>query len=135
MSIKKIFQGGFDMTKNTQMEEDMELITVPKGKSSHKNRPRVQKRKNDFQKAIRKRKLDRSIHPEKGFEYTYNNLHQYSHNKITCPCPLCKPKNFGIDTKDKFSVRKKKKAGEDALREYQTGEISYNYETEEEVVL
>ena len=67
--------------------------------------------------------------------YTYNNLHQYSHNKITCPCPLCKPKNFGIDTKDKFSIRRKKKAGEDALREYQTGEVSYNYEAEEEVVL
>lgn len=46
------------------------------------------KRHNDWKKAIRKRNI--CLH-EYGWEY-YDNLHQYSKNKIHCSCPICSSK-------------------------------------------
>ena len=45
-------------------------------------------------KALRKRRIDREIYPDCPY---YNNLHQYSKNKIHCSCPDCstKTKNKG----------------------------------------
>ena len=43
------------------------------------------KRHNDWKKAIRKKNICEQVY---GMEY-YNNLHQYSKNKIHCSCPLC----------------------------------------------
>ena len=52
-------------------------------------RPLAYKRHMDFVKAIRKRRIDREIKPI-GWEHDwYDNLHQYSKNKIHCSCPLC----------------------------------------------
>ena len=52
-------------------------------------RPTAEKRHNDYKKAIRKRRIDREIKPS-GWEHDwYDNLHQYSKNKIHCSCPLC----------------------------------------------
>lgn len=47
-----------------------------------------------WHKAIRKRRLDRELAPGEDF---YDNLHQYSKNKIHCSCSLCscKTKNKG----------------------------------------
>ena len=44
-------------------------------------------------KALRKRRIDRDTywHPD-GYWYWYNNLHQYSKNKVHCSCPLCAAK-------------------------------------------
>lgn len=59
---------------------------------------RAYKRKKDFAKAIRKKKLDREVtcyfDPEFGM---YKFLHQYSKGKIHCSCPSCsaKTKNKG----------------------------------------
>lgn len=51
--------------------------------------PTAEKRHNDFKKAIRKRRIDRETKPS-GWEHDwYDNLHQYSKNKIFCSCPLC----------------------------------------------
>ena len=51
--------------------------------------PQVKKksirRKNDIRKAIRKRKITANIY-HTGY---YDNLHQYSKNKIHCSCPIC----------------------------------------------
>ena len=46
------------------------------------------RRHNARKKAIRKRNICRNHY---GFEY-YDNLHQYSKNKIHCSCPLCASK-------------------------------------------
>ena len=52
-------------------------------------RPTAEKRHNDYKKAIRKRRIDRETKPS-GWEHDwYDNLHQYSKNKIHCSCPLC----------------------------------------------
>lgn len=50
-------------------------------------------------KAIRKRRIDGYSNwysEERGYGF-YNNLHQYSKNKIHCSCPMCsaKTKNKG----------------------------------------
>lgn len=55
---------------------------------------RFDRRKKDFSKAIRKKKIADAIYPigdEKTWEY-YSNLHQYSKNKIHCSCPMCSAK-------------------------------------------
>lgn len=51
-------------------------------------RSTAEKRHNDWKKAIRKRKIVNEVYcwPE-GW---YDNLHQYSKNKVHCSCPLCR---------------------------------------------
>lgn len=45
---------------------------------------RAQRRKDDYFHAKRKKRICN----ERGHEY-YDNLHQYSKNKIHCSCPMC----------------------------------------------
>jgi len=52
-------------------------------------RSRAEKRHNDWKKAIRKRNITRTWCLKQ--EY-YDNLHQYSKNKIHCSCPMCRRK-------------------------------------------
>ena len=49
---------------------------------------RAERRKDDYNKAIRKKNIAEHNY---GLEY-YDNLHQYSKNKIHCSCPLCSAK-------------------------------------------
>ena len=63
-------------------------------------RTAAEKRHNDWRKAIRKRKIINAY----GWDY-YDNLHQYSKNKIHCSCPMCraktgKRKNWGTNRKN-----------------------------------
>jgi len=53
-------------------------------------RTTAEKRHNDWKKAIRKRRIDRERNPNSN-DY-YDNLHQYSKNKIHCSCPMCSAK-------------------------------------------
>ncbi len=53
-------------------------------------RPTAEKRHNDWIKAIRKRNIDRQY--QNGSVYDrdyYDNLHEYSKNKIHCSCGMC----------------------------------------------
>ena len=54
-------------------------------------RPRALRRHNDRKKALRKRRIveDCYILYDSGY---YDNLHQYSKNKIHCSCPMCTQK-------------------------------------------
>ena len=52
-------------------------------------RNRAEKRHNDWKKAIRKRRIDRERNTN-GIHDWYDNLHQYSKNKIHCSCPICR---------------------------------------------
>ena len=58
------------------------------------SRTRAERRHNDWKKAIRKRNICLD-----GWDHSdwYDNLHQYSKNKIHCSCGLCgsKTKNKG----------------------------------------
>lgn len=86
-----------------EMREEMmvEEITL------EKNRKRQQRRKMDFTKAVRKKKISESI----GIFY-YDNLHSYSKNKIHCSCPLCA---FSGET---ASDKRKRIKMEYSLKEY-----------------
>lgn len=57
-----------------------------------KNHSRSHSRKMNIKHALRKRKIAREV---LGFEY-YDNLHQYSHNKIHCSCPMCRSKDWSL---------------------------------------
>ncbi len=52
--------------------------------SSWRNQRR---RKKDFSKAKRKQKICRQVHVNPNW---YDNLHQYSKNKIHCSCQMCR---------------------------------------------
>lgn len=68
----------FDFTEILDEEITSEDMPV-------KDKARAKKRKVDYKKAVRKKKIDDS---KTNFPL-YNNLHQYSKNKIHCSCPLC----------------------------------------------
>ena len=76
-------------------------------------RPTAEKRHNDYKKAIRKRRIDKETDCT-GHPY-YDNLHQYSKNKIHCSCPICRAKTnnkhrksaYLPNTNYKISDRKK----------------------------
>ena len=67
-------------------------------------RNRAWRRKKDFSKAKRKKDIDQSTCFE---DYTYyNNLHQYSKNKIHCSCWMCsaKIKTHGYNISDQKRI-------------------------------
>ena len=65
------------MTKNDFVENEEVILT--------KNKRRALRRHNDVRKALRKRNISKNNY---GFDW-YNNLHEYSKNKIHCSCALC----------------------------------------------
>lgn len=69
-------------------------------------RSRAYRRHMNFVKAIRKRDLDKKLCHWSyltGWVPYYDNLHQYSKNKIHCSCPDCSPR-----TRNKGAKRKRK---------------------------
>ena len=60
-------------------------------------RTRAERRHNDVRKALRKRNIVRTVYSSFVDSEWYDNLHQYSKNKIHCSCPMCsaKTKNKG----------------------------------------
>lgn len=66
-------------------------------------RGRAWRRYKNYIKAKRKRDIDFDIYGwSQYFHPWYNNLHQYSKNKIHCSCPMCSPK-----TRNKGKRRKR----------------------------
>jgi len=66
---------------------------------------RAERRKNDYNKAIRKKNIAEHNHGTS----CYDNLHQYSKNKIHCSCPLCSAKTDnnsknGVKHSDKLKL-------------------------------
>jgi len=57
-------------------------------------RTRAQRRKASVAKSLRKRRIDRAISPS-GDAPMYQNLHQFSKNKIHCSCVICRRKSNG----------------------------------------
>ena len=51
-------------------------------------RTRAERRHESVNKALRKQRIVRSCY---GMDW-YDNLHQYSKNKIHCSCPMCRSK-------------------------------------------
>ena len=81
-----------------------------------KNKKRANRRKKDVNKALRKRNISKHAI---GWDW-YNNLHQYSKNKIHCSCPWCAFDYWksGLLT---ISDKKKEMSDNQKLKEYNTG--------------
>ena len=62
---------------------------------------RLLRRKNNFKKAIRKRNIVLSLGNNWQDGY-YDNLHQYSKNKIHCSCPMCRAKTSKIKSRKTY---------------------------------
>ena len=55
-------------------------------------RTRAERRHNNVVKALRKRNIVRTVYSSFVDSEWYDNLHQYSKNKIHCSCPICSAK-------------------------------------------
>ena len=108
-------------------------------------RNRGWRRKKDFYKAIRKRKIDldctwwSEVHADfMNFNVSggfYKNLHQYSKNKIHCSCPNCSAKtrnkgkrrfkhgNYSPSINYKISEKKKVDSMNYKINEYENNDI------------
>ncbi len=67
----------------------------------NKSRSRAYNRDVSKRKALRKKRLTEEVYYN-GKEWPYyNNLHQYSKNKIHCSCPICSPKTRNKGRRDR----------------------------------
>ena len=67
----------------------------------NKSRSRAYNRDVSKRKALRKKRLAEEVYYN-GKEWPYyNNLHQYSKNKIHCSCPMCSPKTRNKGRRDR----------------------------------
>ena len=67
----------------------------------NKSRSRAYNRDVSKRKALRKKRLAEEVYYNaKEWPY-YNNLHQYSKNKIHCSCPICSPKTRNKGRRDR----------------------------------
>ena len=57
------------------------------------NRGRAYNRDVSRRKALRKKRISDNFWPGAAEHPYYDNLHQYSKNKIHCSCPICSPKS------------------------------------------
>ena len=79
---------------------EKELVDV----QAVKDRSRAERRHRNVKKALRKRRISRAVN---GCDY-YNNIHQYSDNKIHCSCPLCRfvgPSHSDMKKNGQFSYQ------------------------------
>ena len=76
-----------------------------------KRHERSYSRMMNWRKALRKRRIDRMRNAIGSFPDTYDNLHQYSKNKIHCSCPLCRGKawSFGDNSIKQHTLTDQKK--------------------------
>ena len=81
-------------------------------------RTRAERRKNDFNKANRKKNISETHY---GFSY-YDNTHQYSKNKIHCSCPLCSSKTskYGNTLNYKHSDELKINSMNEKIKDFDT---------------
>lgn len=90
-------------------------------------RRRGERRKKDYTKAIRKQRIDRTVISTD--VPLYDNLHQYSKNKIHCSCPRCafNPRHNGrvIQKSVPHSEMLRIASLDDRLKEYETTESVY----------
>lgn len=91
-------------------------------------RDMAEKRHNDWKKAIRKKRISDTYC---GNYPWYDNLHQYSKNKIHCSCPLCAAKTnnrnrvgaYQPNTDWKISDQRKLDSMNDQLKDLTLDEI------------
>ena len=92
-------------------------------------RTRAERRHNDVRKALRKRKIVKEVYYSFTNSEWYDNLHQYSKNKIHCSCPMCSTK-----TKNKGKRRAKDYSKSfNPTRSMQRRIDEMNYETQNEI--
>lgn len=61
-----------------------------------KRHERAYSRMMNRRKALRLRRIDRMRNAIGNFPDTYDNLHQYSKNKIHCSCPVCRGRTWSL---------------------------------------
>ena len=72
----------------------------------NKSMSRAYNRDVSKRKALRKKRIAEEVYYN-GKEYPYyNNLHQYSKNKIHCSCPMCSPKTRNKGRRDRKNYQR-----------------------------
>ena len=79
-----------------------------------KNKSRALSRKRDIYKALRKRSICKEVYH---WDW-YDNLHEYSKNKVHCSCQMCRFKSVFEPNAKTYSDMKKELSLENKLKEY-----------------
>lgn len=79
-----------------------------------KNKSGGKRRKNDIHKALRKQNISKKVYH---LDW-YNNLHEYSKNKVHCSCQLCRFRSVFNPNAKTYSDMKKELSMEAKLNEY-----------------
>lgn len=91
-----------------------------------KRHERAYSRMMNRRKALRLRRIDRMRNAIGNFPDTYDNLHQYSKNKIHCSCPLCRGETWSVgkNSDKQRTITDQKKVAEmrDQLKEFDNEE-------------
>ena len=89
------------------------------------NRGRAFNRDVSRRKALRKKRISDNFWPHAAEHPYYDNLHQYSKNKIHCSCPLCsqKSKNKGKRARKNYNPTHNFKASDVRKFEKMNNEI------------
>ena len=75
-------------------------------------RTRSERRYNNIRKSLRKRRIVKEVYPKEPNWNYYDNLHQYSKNKIHCSCYLCSCKTRDKKKKDSPPVKQRRRIDE-----------------------
>jgi len=84
-------------------------------------RTRAQRRYNSRRKALRKRRITKEVYLESDEHPYYDNLHQFSKNKIHCSCPDCQMKSRDYP---KHTDLQKKEAMDSSMKDLEEVEES-----------
>lgn len=81
-----------------------------------------------IRKALRKRNITQQVYYYTGHPY-YDNLHQYSKNKIHCSCPMCssKTKNKGQKKHNRWAPSVNYKVSDKRKLHSLFGDDSYDF--------
>ena len=101
------------MKKYTYSDEEKLQEDFPE-----KDKRAAGRRKKDMAKALRKQHISRHVY---GFAW-YDNLHQYSKNKVHCSCQLCRFRSVYEPDAETYSDSKRKLSVDFKLKEYAQGE-------------
>ena len=97
----------------SNLESD-EFFTEAEEEFPQKNKRAAKRRKQSVSKATRKQNLSKQIY---GMDW-YDNLHQFSKNKIHCSCQLCRFRSVFEPKAQTHSDMMKDVSQQQQLREY-----------------
>ena len=106
------FNGKTPVSKTVISSEEVIRVRIPGppaikgGRFMNKRNSSAYNRDVSRRKALRKRRIAKEVYYGGKEHPYYDNLHQYSKNKIHCSCPMCSPKTRNKGRRDRKNYQR-----------------------------